>query len=272
MGIPAAEFVSPRFFYEMFAQGAEEAFEGPPPDMGWLYLAAGLLYLAVIVYFFWRYRYFQQLRDSWGEFHRRRASHRIAKAERLKALKDAELEAQGVSYDAFHALAEANRAFDAGRFEEALAGYEEASRLSPVLPAALVGRGAVLGRLARRAEACESFRRALDMEPANAEAWVNLGLVALQDGDVKEAQRAFEKAVALDASQARGHYGLAKVAAARGDGAEAAQHLKRALGLRPSLAAEASRDPAFTSLPKESGLQELLGRYSPKVTRLRPAG
>lgn len=272
VGELAAEFISPRFFYELFGKEALGALEGPPPKMGWLYLAVGLVYLAVLVYFFWRFSYLQQLKDSWVKFRRRRASDRVAKAERLKTLKEAEAEAQQVSYDAFHALAEANRAFDEGRFEEALAGYEEAARLSPALPAAWVGRGAALGRLARRAEAQGSFRRALDMEPANAEAWVNLGLVALQEDDGVEAQRAFGQAVALDASQARGHYGLAALAARRADGAEAKEHLKRALGLKPSLAAEASRDPAFTSLPRESGLQELLGRYSPKVSRLRPAG
>lgn len=245
------EFVSPRFFYEFFAKEALENWEGGPPEVGPLYVIIGLFYLAVLVFFLWRFRYLQEVRSGWVENRRRRAEVRRRKAERRRLLEESAASVEGVSYDAFHALATANRAFDQGLLEEALGAYEEASRLGPPLSAAWVGRGAALGRLGRLEEAREAFGRALEIAPSNVEALVNLGLSALASGDEGEARKALETALELDGASARGYLGQALLAARLGERAVARESLQRALSLSPSLAEEAAREPALSGLAPE---------------------
>ncbi|MFQ5893875.1 MAG: hypothetical protein ACE5H5_06140, partial [Nitrospinota bacterium] len=154
------EFVSPRYFYEFFSQEAE-AWQGELPSMGWFHGVVIVCYLALLYYVWRRFRIVEQLRQGWAESRQRQAQAKAARAERRMRLEAAEAEADGVSYEAFQALREANRTFDEGRYAEALGAYEAAGRLSPPLSAAWVGRGAALGCLGRHAEAREAFGQAL---------------------------------------------------------------------------------------------------------------
>ncbi len=266
------EFVSPRFFYEYFADEAAQAWQGGPPEVGWQYAAVGLFYLAILIYVFWRFRYLQSLRESWSEFRLRRTEARRAKAERARRLEAAEAAVAGVSYEGFHALAAGNRAFDAGRYDDALAAFEEAASAEPKLSAAWVGRGAALGRLGRPVEAREAFGEAVRRAPDNSEAWVNMGLAALEASETAAAREAFQRAVGLDGASARGYVGLAMLAATAGDRAEVLSHLEKALRLRPTLAEEVAREPAFSSLAREDGFRALLERFGPRPPRLRWTG
>jgi Tfp pilus assembly protein PilF len=62
-----------------------------------------------------------------------------------------------------------------GRASEAAPHFEAALRLSPGDPAAHVNMGTVLLDRGMPAEAMEYFRKALDLDPGCAEAWCNLG-------------------------------------------------------------------------------------------------
>ena len=263
------EFASPGYYYELFGKEAAEEWL---PTVDRLYGVMGLFYLAVLIYVFYRFRYLAQLRHGWAESRRRRSWAKAAKAERLKKLKAAEAEAAGVSYEAFQALRRANRAFDDGRYAEALVAYEEAGRATPPLSAAWVGRGAALGRLGRHEEAREAFGRALELNPANAEARVNLGLVALATGDIDSAGGAFARSVEMDGACARGHFGLAVVAAGGGAKADLLAHLKLALRLSPALLDSAAREPAFAPLADDACFTALLARFSPPAAKARRAG
>lgn len=55
---------------------------------------------------------------------------------------------------------------DLDRFEEALAGFDDVLHTEPDEIGALVGRGYVLSRLGRHAEAVAVFDRVLDLNPA----------------------------------------------------------------------------------------------------------
>lgn len=263
------EFASPRYFLDLFRKEATETWQGEMPDFGWLYVVVGLVYLAILAYVFYRYRFFGQLRQGWAESRKRQAMAKAAKAERRRKFQAAEAEAEGVRYEAFQALLVGNRAFDEGRFDEALAAYEEAARARPPLSAAWVGRGAALGRLGRHTEAQEAFGEALSLDPDNAEALVNLGLTALSAGDEETAQEAFGRAVEADEACARGHYGLAVLAGSNGETAEVVAHLKRALSLKPALLEAAEREPAFASLADDGSLTTLLARSTLR-TNVKP--
>lgn len=262
------EFVSPRYFYEVFGKTTPLALQGEPPELGWLYAVVGLFYLAVLVFFLWRFRYVEQLRAALAE--RRLRKERWAERRRLIAAADAEV--SGVSYEAFHYLGLGNRAFDEGRYEEALEAYEEAGRSSPRLPAAWVGRGAALGRLKRHSEAGLVLREALELEADNSEALVNLGLAALASDDVRSAAEAFGKAVSLDPSCARAHYGLAVLAAMEGLEEKVLAHLERALKLLPSLREEARREPSFARLAGSERFGALVRVFGPSGSKLRRTG
>jgi Flp pilus assembly protein TadD len=259
----SVEFISPGFFYEFFSKEVIETWEGGPPEMGWVYFAVGLFYLSVLLYFLWRFRFLDELKTGWAESRRRRDEVRRLKAEKRARMKEAAASLEGVSYDGFHALAAANRAFEEGRLEDALSAYDEAGRSMSGLSAAWVGRGAALARLGRTDEARGAFGRALEIEPANAEALVNMGLLALVSGETESARETFERALALDGASARGHLGLTLLAARLGERAEAERHLKRAFRLKPSLAQEASREPS---------LKAFIEGLEVKVKRLRPTG
>jgi tetratricopeptide (TPR) repeat protein len=252
------EFISPRYFFEFFISETPDELIGEMPSFGWLYVVIGIAYLAVIVYVLYRFRFLEQLRRGWAESRQRQALAKMAKAERRLKLRAAEAEAEGVRYEAFQALREGNRAFDEGRFDDALAAYDEASAATPPLSAARVGRGAALGRLGRHGEAQEAFEEALSLEPANAEALVNLGLTTLSSGDEETAREAFARAVDADEACARGHFGLAVVAAANGDKGDLLAHLKRALRLSPALFDAAQSEPAFATLADDGHLEALL--------------
>lgn len=266
------EFNSARYFYEIFTKEAE-AWQGNLPEVGWLYVLVGLFYLGVIIYFLRRVRYLEQLRLGWAESRRRQSEAREARASRRKAIEASEAEVAGVSYEAFQALREGNRAFDEGLYADALLAYEEAGRTTPPLSAAWVGRGAALGQLGRHAEARAAFEQAVELNPSNAEALVNLGLTALTAEDNETARSAFSRAVEVDEACARGHYGLAILAAADGAKADLLAHLKRALQLSSALREAATSEPAFASLADDDGcLGALLERFSPRGAKARRAG
>jgi len=79
-----------------------------------------------------------------------------------------------------------------GRFEEAFAAYDAATRADPNFAAAFSGRGVALQALGRDDEALESFERAVIIQPEFAEAQRNRALALLMSGRFKEGWDAYE--------------------------------------------------------------------------------
>ena len=95
-----------------------------------------------------------------------------------------------------------------GRASEAAPHFEAALRLSPGDPAAHVNMGTVLLDRGMPAEAMEYFRKALDLDPGCAEAWCNLGRAECQLGRNEEAAAFLQKALVLAPRLAAAHESL----------------------------------------------------------------
>ena len=99
----------------------------------------------------------------------------------------------GRIYDAYN-----NRGkyyFDAGRYADALADYEQALALDPKPARTYFAKGSALGRLGRVDEALESFDRALELDPTLVEARSDRAGVRLMKGDLQGAISDLDEAI-----------------------------------------------------------------------------
>lgn len=92
-------------------------------------------------------------------------------------------------------LAEAQELHQAGRFEEALAKYDEVLTTDPTVYQINLNRAAVLRELGRPDDARAAFQIVLDQEPGNAAALVSLGEMSMADSDMDGALVYWEQAV-----------------------------------------------------------------------------
>ncbi|MGE5478299.1 MAG: FkbM family methyltransferase [Bacteroidales bacterium] len=94
-------------------------------------------------------------------------------------------------------LAQAQREYQAGRLDHALALYDTVLKDNPKNAAALSNRGVILRALGRPDEALASYKRALDVAPEAGEAWVNLANLMSAHGKWAEAADAYGRAAQL---------------------------------------------------------------------------
>ena len=118
------------------------------------------------------------------------------------------------------------------------AAVELISRAVSILPAAEFynNLGDALAGLGRRDEAVAAFERAIALSPAYVKAFNNLGLARLQQGRVGEAEAALRTALAIKPDYARALANLAAVYTQSGRHAEALESYRAALQLDPNYA------------------------------------
>lgn len=92
-------------------------------------------------------------------------------------------------------FAEAQELHQAGRFDEALAMYDEVLSTDPTLYQINLNRAAVLRELGRADEARTAYQLVLDQDAQNAAALVSLGEMAMADQDMAGALEYWEAAV-----------------------------------------------------------------------------
>ena len=92
-------------------------------------------------------------------------------------------------------LAEAQELHQAGRWDEALAKYEEVVATDPAVYQVNLNIGAVLRELDRPEEARQAFQKVLDLEPQNGGALVSMAELAVAAGDLDEAVNWFAQAL-----------------------------------------------------------------------------
>lgn len=78
---------------------------------------------------------------------------------------------------AFEVYQQALAHHNAGRLEEAIAGYRQALALAPMFAEAHCNLGVVQERQGKLQDATESFRRAAELKPEFSHLWFNLGKV-----------------------------------------------------------------------------------------------
>ncbi len=137
-----------------------------------------------------------------------------------------------ISPEAAQAFNQANAAFKAGSWAEALEGTEVALKASPRLSVAAILRARTLANLNRLSDASAAFAEALKLEPESFSAWLERGNTLRRLGDDSEAIACYERAVQITPGDRRGHIALSRILSERGTDADrnkAAAHYHLAL-------------------------------------------
>ena len=129
-----------------------------------------------------------------------------------------------------------NAAYEAKRYDEALAAYDRAIELRPDYAEAHSNRGVALGRLDRDEQALADYDRAIELRPDYAEAHSDRGVALGALGRQEQALAAYDHAIELrpDLSEAHSNRGVALGKLGRPEAALAA--CDRAIELRPDYA------------------------------------
>lgn len=123
-----------------------------------------------------------------------------------------------------------------GRFEEAVASYEQAVRLNREQthrsPWPALNLGTLLFKLGRIEQAEPYLREAVELGPGLAQARLRLGTLLEKRGAIEEAIQELRRAAELDPRSPDPHYALARLYRRQGDGAAAAAALAQFERLR----------------------------------------
>jgi tetratricopeptide (TPR) repeat protein len=145
---------------------------------------------------------------------------------------------------------------EAGRAEEALAGFEALLARHPERPEIWLRAGRALRELGRPAEAAERFRRAADLDPDSETARFEMARAWVEAGVPDSAAAAAEEALAVDPDHAGALYIRAAVAASRGQVEEATHALARALDYDLPSPDRFRSDPRFDAVRNDALFRE----------------
>lgn len=123
----------------------------------------------------------------------------------------------------------------AGRLEEAIAGYRQVLALNPGRTEALNNMGAALADLKQWDQAVEAYRRVIDLNSKVPEVHYNLAIALRELGRTDEAVAAYRRAIALKPGYAEAHNNLGAALADLKQWDEAVACYQRALRANPAL-------------------------------------
>ena len=110
-------------------------------------------------------------------------------------------EAPFIASDARAWLREAQHCAESGRWEDAIACYENALGLEPQNTQACYRKGLCLAALGRLEEAIDCYGRALALDPQMAEAWFSKALAEEKVGRTQDAIQAYKQYIAVGVDQ-----------------------------------------------------------------------
>lgn len=179
--------------------------------------------------------------------------------------------ARAVALDGSHSGARfglATSQASAGKWQEAVASYEEAARLAPKNPLPLVGLGAVYLSRKDSAQARAAFERALKVAPKFPPALEGLGDAYLQQRDYAKAESAYAQAAQVTPKAAAIQFKLGGAQMAQGKRTEAMRAFKAAVAADPGLAV-AYNNLAWLEVEQKGDLKQALA-WAKKATELDP--
>ena len=137
--------------------------------------------------------------------------------------------------DAEKWLKQGNSLFLEGRYQEAVASYDNALKIKPDSYEVWFLRGFALSDLGRNEEAITSFDQALKIKPDYHEVWLNRGVALWNLGKIKEAISSYDNALKIkpDLHEAWNNRGLALFNLGRNE--EAITSCDNALKIKPDL-------------------------------------
>jgi tetratricopeptide (TPR) repeat protein len=156
---------------------------------------------------------------------------------------------------------------DVGRFDEAVAQYQEALRIQPDYADAHNNLGMIWAGRGQILQAIGEYRKALDASPQHAQAHNNLANALESQGEADEALTHYQQAVESRPDFAEAHYHLGNAWSARGEVDRAIAEYGKALAIRPDLA-EAHNNLGL-ALADRRDLAAAIAQYE-QALRLKP--
>ncbi len=145
-----------------------------------------------------------------------------------------------------------------GRYEEAIASYDEALKIKPDNDEAWNNRGIALFNLGRLEEAIASYDEALKFKPDDHEAWDNRGMALLKLGRYDEAILSCDKCLKIKSDHANAYYNKACVYALQENILLALDNLKQAINLDSKYLEMAKTDTDFDKIRHTPSFQSLI--------------
>ncbi len=133
-------------------------------------------------------------------------------------------------------LDEASAALAAGRREDAVAGFTQATRYDPGSAPAFYDLGVAFMQDGRPADAAGAFQRAVALDPNMGNAHFNLGLIDHTQGRLSEAEREYREAIRCNPGAANANLNLGVLLTSQGRLAEADRYCSEAVRLDPASA------------------------------------
>jgi Ca-activated chloride channel family protein len=116
--------------------------------------------------------------------------------------------------------------YEAGRYEEAIAAYQQAVKLKKDYAEAFYNMGDAFLRSGEPKKAIEAYKQALRFKPDMAVAYNNLGTAYFSQGEYKKAINAFKEALKLNQKASNTYYNLGAAYVARGEKETALEQYK----------------------------------------------
>jgi tetratricopeptide (TPR) repeat protein len=120
-----------------------------------------------------------------------------------------------------------------GRFDEAVANYQQLVRVLPNDEAVRNDMGIALAQVGKLGEATACFQQALSLNPQYAKAHNNLGIVLAREGRLEEALARYRQSLSLNPDNAEAHYNLGNLFRDLGRLEEAQASYRQAIRLKP---------------------------------------
>lgn len=120
-----------------------------------------------------------------------------------------------------------------GKNDPALEDYGKAIELKPDFILPLTRSGIILGKKREFGKASEFYRRAVELNGRDPETFYNYGVCLISTGKKEEARGAFEKLLALDPYYSDGYYQLGLILLGSGDSAGAKTLFQKFVELDP---------------------------------------
>ncbi len=122
-----------------------------------------------------------------------------------------------------------------GKWNEALAAFEEVCAANPACQAAHFNRGIALAQLGKFDAAADSYQQALALQPDHVGAWSNLGVIRTRQDRLDDALECFERALALQHDFGEALVNIATIHKRRNRLDKALELLDKAKALKPDL-------------------------------------
>jgi tetratricopeptide (TPR) repeat protein len=149
--------------------------------------------------------------------------------------KGAEILEKAVS-DADRLFLKGNKLYEENKYDEAVATFQEAIKLSAVNWGYFLNLGLAHKKLGKMDDALASFRKAVELNPESYSSNKELGEALGKAGSFEEAKAYYEKAVALSPEDPDAHFNLGACLINTGQTDEALSHFLKTTELKPDYA------------------------------------